>query len=535
MQVAAKDGRTNPGFEDVDLGTGSSSFDHTQNGPLGNTNPGNQTEPTEVSNSDDNSSNGAAVAGTAEKSPRGAVIVRLDRSISLPHLVAILFAVSGGLSIFISPGPILQYSGSVGLSLIVWFSGGIVNLLSALCYTELGIRFPEAGGSYSYVLQTFGSMAGFVTLWGYIILLVCPAWALLAYVSAVYIVQPFFSGCALPLVGVRLLAGAIFLLCAVLNCINVKYISKIQIWFSGAKATAIVLIIVGGIYEMALGNTENFSQPFEGSSTKPGEIALAMLSSYFAYGGWQVIVNMMEESKHPERDLPRSVYISFTLIITLYCLTNMAYFSILSHTEITSTDAVGVLFISRLYSPLTTVISVLVAISSAGSLVAVVMGHSRLLFAAGRVGHMPSFVGMVHQKYRTPSPSIIILSFLTLVMLFTGQALVLMEYISLFSALMSVELQIILLYLRWKRTNETPSFQVPVIIAVLLLLFHLAVLVLSVYQKPRQLGIALAIIVSGIPVYWLAVSWKQKPTSFTNFIDTLTRIVRCTLDVKKTE
>lgn len=56
----------------------------------------------------------------------------------------------------------------------------------------------------------------------------------------------------------------------------------------------------------------------------------------------QVIVNVVEESKRPERDLPRSVYISFALVITLFCLTNMAYFSLLSFTETTGTDAVAV-------------------------------------------------------------------------------------------------------------------------------------------------------------------------------------------------
>lgn len=207
MAVQVEGGELNRGFEDIDLGESSSSFDVSQ--PR-SSRLADQTGTRVVQTGDIQTAPGEI------KPERGPVstnttdgTVRLDRFMSLGHFVVILVASTGGQSVFISPGPILQYSGSVGLALIIWFAGGILNLLLALCFTELGTLFPEAGGPYVFTLRTFGSMPAFLTVWGYTILVVSPAWALLAYITALYSVQPFFSGCSPPLLGVRLLAAVI--------------------------------------------------------------------------------------------------------------------------------------------------------------------------------------------------------------------------------------------------------------------------------------------------------------------------------------
>ncbi|XP_064598832.1 Y+L amino acid transporter 2-like [Liolophura sinensis] len=537
MAMQDEGGEANHGFEDIDLGESPSSLD---TGHPGNSSPINQTGTQVIHKCDIYTATGAVKpeCEAVEKSPpinTRNETVRLDRFMSLGHFVVILVASTGGQSVFISPGPVLQYSGSVGLALIIWFAGGILNLLLALCFTELGTLFPEAGGPYVFTLRTFGSMPAFLTAWGYTILVVSPAWALLAYITALYSVQPFFSGCSPPLLGVRLLAATVLLSCVALNCIHVKIVTKVQTFLSSVKLLALLIIVVGGIYRMATGEIEKFNQSFDGTTEKPGQVALAILSSYYGYGGWQVIVNVVEESKRPERDLPRSVYISFALVITLFCLTNMAYFSILSFTEITGTDAIAVLYADRLYRPITAVISVLVVVSAIGALNALVLGHSRSLFAAGRVGHMPSFVGMVHQKYHTPWPSLFILGIMSIVMLFTGDTIVLIEYVSIGAILMALEVLVVLLYLRWKPTNRKPPYKVSLVVAVTLVFIHLAVVGLSVYQKPSEMGIALAVIFVGIPVYWFGVAWKHKPKTFQAFLDKFTRIMSSALDLTKTQ
>lgn len=79
----------------------------------------------------------------------------------------------------------------------------------ALCYTELATMFPCAGGQYAYVLNVLGPLPGFLMLYGYVIFIVGPSWAFLAYTSALYIMKPLFPDCATENVelGIKLLAG----------------------------------------------------------------------------------------------------------------------------------------------------------------------------------------------------------------------------------------------------------------------------------------------------------------------------------------
>ncbi|XP_064598915.1 Y+L amino acid transporter 2-like [Liolophura sinensis] len=486
--------------------------------------------------------NGTAPDGTG-KTPQGTPSdskkndVQLKKSLTLIHCTAIMVAVTGSSSVFIAPTAILGYSGSVGAALIVWLVGGLINLMLALCFAELGTLLPTAGGPYAYVMRVFGPLPGFLIMWGYVVLIAGPFWALLAYTAALYIIQPVFSGCTVPVWAIRLLAGWLMVTFVALNCVYVKYVTKVQTFLSSTKLIALLIIIVGGIYRMAMGDVENFEDPFEGTTKEPGQMALAVFSAIFSYGGWQVMTSLMEEVKRPGKDLPRSVYITFAIVIIKYILTNVAYFALLSKSEILMSEAVAIQFIDRLYSPLTIPISIMVATTSIGALNASILGHSRLLFAGARVGHMPSVMGMVHKKYLTPWPSHICpgeyFAWST-VMLFTGGVTIMIEYISLFSTIMGLAVIISLLYLRYKKPDEKRPYKVNLAFPIIQLVVNVAVLVLGVYQKPRQMGVALIILFVGIPVYWFGVTWKRKPKGFTKLIEKATLAIQYTLDLTKT-
>lgn len=120
--------------------------------------------------------------------------VRLKKSISFLHCTAILLSITGHVSIFIAPTAIFRYTESVGLSLIAWFIGGIVNLGTCLCFTEMGTIYPRAGGPYAYVLMVFGDFPGFIIMYGYIVMIAGPFWAFVAYIAALYTLQPIL-GC----------------------------------------------------------------------------------------------------------------------------------------------------------------------------------------------------------------------------------------------------------------------------------------------------------------------------------------------------
>lgn len=133
--------------------------------------------------------------------------IQMKKSINLLHCTTILVAVTGHVSIFISPTAILANVGSIGMTLMMWIIGGFINLCLALCFTELGTMFPHAGGPYFYILHVFGSLPAFMTLWGCYILIHGPFWAFVSYGASIYILQPFFPQCRPPEVAVKILAA----------------------------------------------------------------------------------------------------------------------------------------------------------------------------------------------------------------------------------------------------------------------------------------------------------------------------------------
>uniref|UniRef100_A0A2C9JKV2 Amino acid permease/ SLC12A domain-containing protein n=1 Tax=Biomphalaria glabrata TaxID=6526 RepID=A0A2C9JKV2_BIOGL len=302
-------------------------------------------------NGDVFSESGIHPAGDASSTPNGGApavqkqisTVEMKRSINLLHCTAIMVAVTGHSSIFVSPSSIMGQTGSIGSALIVWLIGGLINVGTALCFAELGTMYPKAGGPYSYTMKSFGPLMGFLIMWGYTVLIAGPFWAFLANTAALYIVKPAFPNCQTEDIktAVNLLAGWIMITLVVLNCVYMKYVTKVQTLLSASKILVLLIIIVSGIYNLAIGKTENFDAPFENTTTEPGKFAVAIFYSIFSYGGWQVMTTLLEEVKDPSRDPPRSVYISFVIVISKYIMANVAYVTLMTPAEVIASTAVA--------------------------------------------------------------------------------------------------------------------------------------------------------------------------------------------------
>ncbi|RUS81977.1 hypothetical protein EGW08_010246 [Elysia chlorotica] len=101
----------------------------------------------------------------------------------------------GGTGIFITPTMILRFSGSPGLSILIWMLGGIVQAAYAFCTVEIALMFNKAGGPYFFIYSSFGDIAGFVYMWGFVIFIVGPSWALGSYTASLYTLSVFFTDC----------------------------------------------------------------------------------------------------------------------------------------------------------------------------------------------------------------------------------------------------------------------------------------------------------------------------------------------------
>lgn len=124
-----------------------------------------------------------------------AIPIGLKRRVGLFSGIALIVGTMIGSGIFLSPRGVLERSGSVGLSLVVWCLSGLLSLLGALCYAELGTLISKSGAEYSYILEAFGGPLAFLFSWISVFILKPAMLSIICLTLSEYIVTPLFPDC----------------------------------------------------------------------------------------------------------------------------------------------------------------------------------------------------------------------------------------------------------------------------------------------------------------------------------------------------
>ncbi|XP_042885475.1 Y+L amino acid transporter 2-like [Penaeus japonicus] len=431
--------------------------------------------------------------------------IKLRRELGLLDCVGLIVGNMIGSGIFVSPRGVLKYSGSVGMSLIIWVASGFASMVSAFCYAELGTMIPQSGGSYTYLHEAFGPAVAFLDLWlGVTIGIPCSR-AIGALTFANYLVQPFFPGCAeMPQPAVKLIAIALIFFLTWLNCRRVTWATTLQDALALTKVLALVIIIVGGMHHLAQGHTENFENAMEGTNWHPALIATTFYHTLWAYAGWGSLNSIMEELKDPFKNMPRAIAISLTCVTIIYVLTNIAYFAVLTPEEILSSEAVAVSFGRRILGILAWFIPIFVASSTSGSLNGNIFGSSRLLFVGARRGHLPRALGLVAVGSCTPVTSLVFMAAISLIMFTTSDLRVLINYTAFAGNLIGLGIISAFFWFRIKQPDRPRPIKVGssrVYVNVGLLMSVFLVVFPAVRQPVRAFALGFA--ATGLLVYYV--------------------------------
>ncbi|CAL1680734.1 unnamed protein product [Lasius platythorax] len=468
--------------------------------------------------------------------------IELKRELGLFSAVSIILAVMIGSGIFVSPTSALERSGSVGFCLIVWISCGVLSLLGALAFAELSTVVPRSGAEYAYFIEAFGPLhpyAGqipaFICSWIYVMLLRPAEVAVIILTFAEYSVQPF-SGYLSNLSNdsmatlKKLLAIMALAVITYINLISVKLYVRVQNVFTVCKILACIVVIGGGIWWLSTGHVELLKDPFRGTTTSAGNIALAFYSGLWAYDGWTSAAVVTEEIQKPEINILRSTLIAIPAITVLYVSMNLMYMAALTTPEMVSAPAVAVLWADRVLPPwMGFTIPLGVALSTFGCALSVQFSVSRLCFVAGREGHVPRVFSYVHIKKMTPAAAVIFQGILSLLCLLLGDITALIEFASFLMWVFYGLAMISLIIMRRTKPNAPRPYAVPIVIPWLVLAISIFLAVLPiVYEPSTKYLFALLFILCGIIVYHIYVYKKIKSTlsaKLTYFIQALCLVV----------
>ncbi|CAF0820720.1 unnamed protein product [Rotaria sp. Silwood1] len=434
-------------------------------------------------------------------------------TMGLLDAINLLLACIIGSGIFISAKAVLEYSGSYGLSIVVWIGCGLLCIMGALCYAELGCSYVSSGGDYTYLRVAFGNFMGFLRVWIEVALSRPMIVVLSVLTASNYLVYWFYPTCTPPEILVKCLSSFLLLIVGFINLTSAAATNRLHQVCNYFKIASLLIVIIAGIYRMFLGRTENFAEPFEGSTY--GKITSAFYAGLFPYSGWNYLNNAIEDLKDPKRILPRSIVISLLICIFVYFLTFSSYFTALSAYDILISDATAVSFAERVLPVLLYIIPIGVTMSCVGAASGNIFTIGQMFNVAGRDGLMPHIFSMKHYESNVPMVAIlceIILSFIFLFFMSNiGKLIICVGMINWICILLAA---VGLIVLRYKHPNRERPIKVPLIVPIIFITILIILIVASALTDLENISTSLLLLATAIPAYIFGVMWKKKPSNF---------------------
>jgi APA family basic amino acid/polyamine antiporter len=470
-----------------------------------------------------------------------------------------------GSGIFIVAAGIARQTGSPGGLLLTWIVTGLLTVFAALSYGELAGMFPRAGGQYVYLREAYSPLWGFLYGWTLFLVIQTGTIAAVAVGFARYlgVLFPAISPTAwiIPpialtskyavslsvqqLVGIVMIAFLTFL-----NTQGVRVGKLIQNIFTSAKTLALLGLIFVCVFiaRNAAAISDNLghfwtvrgAQPLEpGASFLRGLVptvtaasgafglfvayGVAQVGSLFSADAWNNIGFTAAEVKNPKRDVALSMAFGTLIVITLYCLANLAYLCALPLAQIQNApdDRVASAALAAVFGPAgAAIMAVAIIISTFGCNNGLILAGSRVAYAMAKDGLFFRATGKLNEK-GVPGVALAYQGawIVILILLRTRKPdgsygnlySNLLDYV-VFAALLFYVLTIVGIFvLRVRRPDaERPykAFGYPVLPLLYIVAASGIMGVLLLYET-QTAGMGMVIVLLGLPVYWLWARLKR--------------------------
>ena len=433
----------------------------------------------------------------------------LTRAIALPHATAIVVGIIIGASVFVQASEITARVPSLAGVTLAWITAGLLTMAGALVCAELSSAMPRSGGVYVFLREIYSPALGF--LWGWAMF-----WSMhTGIAAAIATVFARYAAYFVPMgdAALRGVAVGAILLLSVINYLGVKFGSRVQTAFTVMKVLAVVAIIGAGLFIDPAAPLSNSASAMPGPDYGSGDFLLAVGAGLFAFGGWHMVTYTAEETKNPERTIPRSLMLGTLIVTACYVGLNFVYLSVLPIDRvIASTRVAADTFESLVGSWGGSFVSALVMFSAFGALNGVILAGPRVYYSMAQDGLLFKAAAAVHPRYRTPGRAIALQGVWASALVWTG------TYRELVSRVIYTEwiffglLALGVVALR-RRADYRPQWRMPGVpaIPILFALFSFAIALNEIRTNPINASIGLALVLIGLPVYWI---WLRKaPTA----------------------
>ncbi len=444
----------------------------------------------------------SGASGAVTGAATGARDRALARTLTARDVAVITVGAVIGSGIFLTPGGVLRSSGSVGVAMLVWLGGGLLTLLGALTYAELGCSRPGAGGLYAYLRDAFGGTTAFVFGWTLFVVIASGSMATLAVGAGDNLAAVLPLGA----VGKKAVAVTIIAALAVLNVRGTRA-STNALGIAVLLKVGVLALLIVALPSLGTGwssATPVWPAPADGPVVSGA--LLAMVSVLWAYEGWQYATFVGGEVMEPQRDFPRGLVLGTLALVAIYVLVNVGYLAALGPERLATSTAVASESVGAVFGPLA---AKLVAIPV---LVSIISATHALLLTAARVFHAMAAdgvffrrLGEVHPRFGTPATSIIALSAWATVLALTGSFNALLTYVVFIAWVFYGLGGAALIVFRVREPDAPRPMRVPgyPFTPIVFVLSALVIVVNTMVDNPQRAAIGIAATLSAVPIHWL--------------------------------
>jgi APA family basic amino acid/polyamine antiporter len=461
----------------------------------------------------------------------------LSRSLGLRYVIVVTIANIIGSGVYKKVVPMANELNSAGWVLVAWAIGGLITLMSALCYAEVAGLLADTGGEYAYYKKIYNRFLGYMFGWASFSIVQTAGISSLSYVFA----QSLNSLAELPVLlgglhdvslfgvfypfqgfSIKLVAIALIVLLSIVNSMKIKSgasISNIILWM--------VYIGIGTVVFFGLtSSNSNLAQSFDFSTTDGSAITIsslftAMLGAFWAYQGWNTVGYMGGEIQDAKRNVPRGITIGVLIVIAIYLVVNMTYLSLLSVGDLKELHIAGnkiaaIEAVRTFWGEKGAVfISILILITTLGCTHATIYSSARAYYAMAKEGLFFKFASRLNKEH-VPNNAIWLQCIWACLLVFSGTFDQLTDMIIfaifIFYGLTTAGVFI----LRKKMPDAHRPYKVwgyPVVPAIVIL-FAAGLFLNTIITQPREAIFGLALILTGVPFYyWFNRNRKNETAS----------------------
>jgi APA family basic amino acid/polyamine antiporter len=335
-----------------------------------------------------------------------------NKGLSLFALIMIAIGSTIGSGVFKTPTDISMAVPDVFWMTILWILGGVVSMIGALVFAELGTKITHAGGVYSYLRETIGEMPAFLYGWCLLTVVSSGTIAALIVVFADYM-QKFigYSDALIPLV-----AAIAIVVLTLFNAFSLKGSE----WFANIATILKMIGIFGVIIVLLFWGTSPESSEVVSTTQDlaPFNWAKAFVGVLWSYTGWHYASFVSGDAKNPQRDVPMAMILGTLTVTVIYVLCNLGYTHVMSIAEIQNTKTLAADAMEKVWVGSGFWVSILIALSVFGCAGLYILATPRIIQQMSKEGVFFKTFATAHPKFGVPLNAILMQSVWAIVLVF---------------------------------------------------------------------------------------------------------------------